>query len=1715
MESKVFLVAVIHCLFFFNSFMCRCTFTWSEQDLQLALKSKYPCTQQIELTCVRQAVVDNEFPVQIISNNFKSMVVMTSGHVYEAFATSEPPSVNSKTSIKGLPAEFSSQSSRWFPNRSTGPFSFSPVHSLIPHNTRVISVACGDSFSLTLLSNGQVYSWGESDYGALGIGSQGVRRQVKKPVLIDIFRFNPVLAISAGSHHCLALLADDRQAVYGWGCGLHGRLGDGSERECVASPEKIPIVFGAHLSSPDFLSGEPKGPISPKAFFKLLLTVGDMTPNDIAVNGVGIAGNIQNHAAPPISSAPTIQNSIQHPSTNVNLLPHVQVNEVRVRRQAYGPSVFAEVALERAETAKKRSDPSWNFLSVSSVVCGSHHTLFMMSDGRIIGCGSNEHGQLGIDPNQFRAVGFTDLQVLCKAEDSTAAANRISSSKPSIDFTQPQNTVGDNSDITTTDRSFKAQEPSSSGSNFDDLSPSCELPWLRCLPTSIPYNPKRRIHRLLPSVTSIATPVSSPANCDTPPVVRRLPLPGDHAQCVHVFRECSVLDPTHFAAPLSDNIENLLDFMKASTQGSPKAVVHVSDTPNLAANHTPSPASLDPTHPPDINSSQSCRNTNLAPTYSRSSSHPIKQSFSNSALPHYITTNSAHFDSSPPPPSTLVNKYRRLSVSSPPSQSPFHNHSTYNFFASASQKVGPRAPFPMRSFVSKGGQIFAGETYTTLLTGDGRLFIFGRLCEPSGSSTSTQPRFADRIVLGEEMTLPPGFVVAHIAPGRNWIGGAVLAFDAPLLDNADDGVREAVDRDKDTVSRCSESENVNNAKGKAVTADGEIANGPTTPHAVRPSSISPPLNDQVQHEGMLWYQLEKDVLSKTLHRNAPVFSQVSSFQQLPKRFRFHPPLPALASTHIDMSECISSQLVDRKVLDGLAPLPFILESLNSSKPRRVTTFAPPLSPRFEDNDGISPCFFSSCTNTPPRRNTDAPQPLTHNIGLQSLQDFLSIGEQGTVMHVSALPILSVGRVASNGSPSPRTGIVRSDYLMEATSSPGADGTQETTDDNNSTASSHMQGTCENALESGRDDSVSSLCWRLSSRGLVSSHMSSSSSSLISPSVSENDSNESTIEEEADEIDNTTSVRSEKKVISPSFRVSVSTLGIATGLFAPPASSSRLPSANGCQCQQQARNEDFSDFKSLTCQGDVNGSPVCSCSAYNVFLPRKKYTMTIPKQSTAYILALSNKLKDEEGHHHESSAEENNEIISSVANTNNKNNNHVLTQQVQHRRLKGMLGFAALTDRIVGVVTSGSVVATTSLDRVLDAPRFLISIQSAWELSMSKSGTSLLPSIFSPGSSNFAAVLNNQVSTAGSSGVDLNGEQRDLKALWRRFGVPPFLRQTIWARAVGNDLRITADLFAIFSRRAIDLMRQISDRRALMNSAYSSIFSNKKKSRKFFQSPSHQRDRFFSPRNSLSRNSMGIVDDDDKYEVKSEFESLFPEDDDYEEDGGREATLEVIWVDLPRTFGSTGLFSSQGGALYNQAVAVLGSWVFFRPDVGYVQGMNYIAAVLLFHLEPFKAFQVFANLLTSPSLLGLFQLNREAVEMRYGLFDSLLQSTVPEVAKLLKIHQVPSDLFLLEWFLSLFAKAIPFRAALVIWDLVLIDGEEMLFLTAVALVRCLRKKMLKTGADFASIAEVLTNPFNVMGGTLTTDKLLKNIKLIRKKTPPAFFKGLKGLSLEYN
>jgi hypothetical protein len=76
------------------------------------------------------------------------------------------------------------------------------------------------------------------------------------------------------------------------------------------------------------------------------------------------------------------------------------------------------------------------------------------------------------------------------------------------------------------------------------------------------------------------------------------------------------------------------------------------------------------------------------------------------------------------------------------------------------------------------------------------------------------------------------------------------------------------------------------------------------------------------------------------------------------------------------------------------------------------------------------------------------------------------------------------------------------------------------------------------------------------------------------------------------------------------------------------------------------------------------------------------------------------------------------------------------------------------------------------------------------------------------------------------------------------------------------------------------------------------------------------------------------------------------------------TAGLLEKDLPRTFPHLNEFFEQVQTIAESLREILHAFCAYRPEIGYVQGMSYIAGAILLHFgSPHECFKVFCNLMT--------------------------------------------------------------------------------------------------------------------------------------------------------
>ncbi|KAL5481420.1 hypothetical protein EMCRGX_G021569 [Ephydatia muelleri] len=101
---------------------------------------------------------------------------------------------------------------------------------------KVASSRGSDGHSLAITGQGKVYSWGDGNYGKLGHGDHITQ---KLPKLIEALSEKVVRQVACGNRHSAAITADGE--LYTWGEGDYGRLGHGTTAS-VKVPTKVAAI---------------------------------------------------------------------------------------------------------------------------------------------------------------------------------------------------------------------------------------------------------------------------------------------------------------------------------------------------------------------------------------------------------------------------------------------------------------------------------------------------------------------------------------------------------------------------------------------------------------------------------------------------------------------------------------------------------------------------------------------------------------------------------------------------------------------------------------------------------------------------------------------------------------------------------------------------------------------------------------------------------------------------------------------------------------------------------------------------------------------------------------------------------------------------------------------------------------------------------------------------------------------------------------------------------------------------------------------------------------------------------------------------------------------------------------------------------------------------------------------------------------------------------
>ncbi|XP_058452729.1 growth hormone-regulated TBC protein 1-A [Malaya genurostris] len=165
----------------------------------------------------------------------------------------------------------------------------------------------------------------------------------------------------------------------------------------------------------------------------------------------------------------------------------------------------------------------------------------------------------------------------------------------------------------------------------------------------------------------------------------------------------------------------------------------------------------------------------------------------------------------------------------------------------------------------------------------------------------------------------------------------------------------------------------------------------------------------------------------------------------------------------------------------------------------------------------------------------------------------------------------------------------------------------------------------------------------------------------------------------------------------------------------------------------------------------------------------------------------------------------------------------------------------------------------------------------------------------------------------------------------------------------------------------------------------------------------------------------------------------------------------IKIDLPRTFPDNIHFEQYKLGLYN----VLITYAHHNKAVGYCQGLNYIAGLILIITKNEESTFWLLKVLVE-NIVPLYHTKKmDNLITDIDVLSELIRIRIPDVHKHIADLGLPWPVIATKWLICLYAEVVPTETALRIWDCVFLEGNKILLRVGICIVISLKREILAT------------------------------------------------------
>uniref|UniRef100_A0A3B3RRH9 TBC1 domain family member 4 n=1 Tax=Paramormyrops kingsleyae TaxID=1676925 RepID=A0A3B3RRH9_9TELE len=203
-----------------------------------------------------------------------------------------------------------------------------------------------------------------------------------------------------------------------------------------------------------------------------------------------------------------------------------------------------------------------------------------------------------------------------------------------------------------------------------------------------------------------------------------------------------------------------------------------------------------------------------------------------------------------------------------------------------------------------------------------------------------------------------------------------------------------------------------------------------------------------------------------------------------------------------------------------------------------------------------------------------------------------------------------------------------------------------------------------------------------------------------------------------------------------------------------------------------------------------------------------------------------------------------------------------------------------------------------------------------------------------------------------------------------------------------------------------------------------------------------------------------------------------------------AQQHAILVDLGRTFPTHPYFSAQLGAGQLSLYNLLKAYSLLDTEVGYCQGISFVAGLLLLHMSEEQAFDMLKFLMYDVGFRRQYRPDMISLQIQMYQLSRLLHDYHRELYNHLEEHEICPSLYAAPWFLTLFTSQFPLGFVARVFDFLFIQGTEVVFKVALCLLSSHEGEIMECDS-FEGIVDYLKTTIP----NLTQDQMEQTMKQV--------------------